>query len=523
MKIFKTNIREEYNNKLEQILENKVFDLESKNLLLSMVYKIENAYEDYYKVKPVAKTKEELMKKILYIIDKECDIIEIAMPDTKKGKMLKKLKQNSLINVEEGKIIVYSNEKDLLYALFELDSEYNCYKYKDIPELANIHNFLKKGEAMSASEIIRDFNGWSWNTVIKEIDDIGINLVYQNVAILSEEFVTIDGDKVNSNIIEENLLNKYNKDEVSDFLSLLNNLIIGFNLNDSQNLKLEKQNIYEKNKELLNLMEDKVKFLQKVSNDKKKIVERIRKIDELINNKTLLQAEYNKRNKLLSQENKIFSLSHLVSILEEEREKELKELKYLNKLIDPKSFLQEKSNIQREYENAKNILELETSNNLEENLVKIQIEFLKCFKKKVEEAKTKEELKKLIYSLRYYCQIPINNLQQVKDIRELQEPLQDIMNILIDKSIAKRIIVNVSDSISLCYTTLKHLFFTRIVDLEKINIKIIKLQGSSKKEKYNTIDISLYDEKEEEEKYRETVDNLKMLNIKLNKRIQLFF
>ena len=140
MKIFKTNIREEYNNKLEQILENKVFDLESKNLLLSMVYKIENAYEDYYKVKPVAKTKEELMKKILYIIDKECDIIEIAMPDTKKGKMLKKLKQNSLINVEEGKIIVYSNEKDLLYALFELDSEYNCYKYKDIPELANIHN-----------------------------------------------------------------------------------------------------------------------------------------------------------------------------------------------------------------------------------------------------------------------------------------------------------------------------------------------------------------------------------------------
>ena len=32
----------EYNNKLEKILDNKTFDEDVKNLLLSMLYKIEN-------------------------------------------------------------------------------------------------------------------------------------------------------------------------------------------------------------------------------------------------------------------------------------------------------------------------------------------------------------------------------------------------------------------------------------------------------------------------------------------------
>ena len=47
----------EYNNKLEEILETKVYSTEVKNLLLSMLYKIENGYEDYIKVKADAEEK----------------------------------------------------------------------------------------------------------------------------------------------------------------------------------------------------------------------------------------------------------------------------------------------------------------------------------------------------------------------------------------------------------------------------------------------------------------------------------
>ena len=40
-----------YNNELERVLEKKAFSEDVKNLLLNMLYKIENAYPDYEMVK----------------------------------------------------------------------------------------------------------------------------------------------------------------------------------------------------------------------------------------------------------------------------------------------------------------------------------------------------------------------------------------------------------------------------------------------------------------------------------------
>ena len=51
MRIFSKLNSNEYNNQLEKILENKTFDESVKNLLLSMLYKIENGYADYSIVK----------------------------------------------------------------------------------------------------------------------------------------------------------------------------------------------------------------------------------------------------------------------------------------------------------------------------------------------------------------------------------------------------------------------------------------------------------------------------------------
>ena len=46
----KINLKD-YNNILENILEQKAFTEDVKNLLLSMLYKIENGYQDYQTVK----------------------------------------------------------------------------------------------------------------------------------------------------------------------------------------------------------------------------------------------------------------------------------------------------------------------------------------------------------------------------------------------------------------------------------------------------------------------------------------
>ena len=42
----KFNLKD-YTNRLEKILEKKKFSLDTKNLLLSMLYKIQNGYNDY--------------------------------------------------------------------------------------------------------------------------------------------------------------------------------------------------------------------------------------------------------------------------------------------------------------------------------------------------------------------------------------------------------------------------------------------------------------------------------------------
>ena len=70
--ISKLNIKD-YNNALEEILLTKDFSEGVKNLLLSMLYKLENSYDDYKKTKVVVKQKKKILEEIIYIIENECD------------------------------------------------------------------------------------------------------------------------------------------------------------------------------------------------------------------------------------------------------------------------------------------------------------------------------------------------------------------------------------------------------------------------------------------------------------------
>lgn len=64
---------------------------------------------------------------------------------------------------------------------------------------------------------------------------------------------------------------------------------------------------------------------------------------------------------------------------------------------------------------------------------------------------------------------------------------------------------------------------TKIIDLKEIQIKINKIKEIQYvNEVQSQIAVSIYDEKEAESIYNETVYNLKSLNVKLNKKIPLF-
>ena len=95
--------------------------------------------------------------------------------------------------------------------------------------------------------------------------------------------------------------------------------------------------------------------------------------------------------------------------------------------------------------------------------------------------------------------------------------MQDTINELIDNAIDKQIMVNVSNSISVCNKVLKNIFTSKIINLQEIEILIVKNNKSE-----NDIKIRILDVKDAEITYNETIENVKLLNIRVNKRIKVF-
>ena len=73
----------DYNSELEDVLDRKYFSANVKNLLLSMIYKIENSYNDYAIIKRSVRTKDEFLTELVETIDKYCDNFKIVDPKNK--------------------------------------------------------------------------------------------------------------------------------------------------------------------------------------------------------------------------------------------------------------------------------------------------------------------------------------------------------------------------------------------------------------------------------------------------------
>lgn len=162
--IAKLNIKD-YGKELENILQTKPFPKIAKNLLLSMFYKIENSYDDYQKVKVEVPNKKDFLQELLNIIDLDCKDIEITKPKIENDVIEDK---KSTVVKEENKIITYQNESEILEKLYELNNnKFNIITENDIKSKA-LSNLLNEGEMLSKSEVIKDFDGWSWNTIEDE-------------------------------------------------------------------------------------------------------------------------------------------------------------------------------------------------------------------------------------------------------------------------------------------------------------------------------------------------------------------
>ena len=508
----------DYNRELEKILEHKGFSEDVKNLLLSMFYKLDISYNDYSLVKRNTKTKAEYLENILDNIKITKEIVLIKPNDSNFEEI--KEKGSFEIDLKAKKIIVLANEISLLLALLELNNfqihlkeEYNLTR-NSMPYLLNM------AYDMENVEVLRDFNAWSWNTLVNEIKDININLIYQilKIAINQDIFGVLQKSDKYIDVMEyisEELFKLYPKEYAEKFLNLILKISILIYINKSEN---EKKRLKEE-KDILELelkeIKDKKAYIEKVSTEKKKLTKQVKNIDLIINDKDLLLEEYLKRNERLSEYNKLFSLSHLVERLQKEREKFLEKIEICNQKMQPQRYIEDKNKLQKDYNLLKDV-KFEENNDIYKYIDKLQDLFLeKLFENKVNNSSTKNELINCIYELRYYNFLPYNKEKLIKDIKKIEELIDSIKELLIKKLYDNKIINTISTNEENDIKIVKNIF-----DLKMINLEDIYLEIRKKEEEYT---IKFYDEKETLE--TQIVMLLKFNKkdkIKLNRKIKLF-
>ncbi len=512
----------DYHNELEIILEDKDFSEDVKNLLLSCVYKIEAGYHDYEIVKKEVLSKKEYLEEILSIIKKKCHHIEI------RKEPIEDIQHNAKIRYEidrmEGDIILWHpNEKTLLYAIYELDDNqiYVDEKYSIIR--TSLSELLNKGENMNRLEVLRDFNGWNWNTDPDELQNRTINLVYQNLIFLlginfMEEWIHSEEVKDYFGLAREKIQKKFGKqkgENISKQISKLAlNVCIQTNFKQKEYLLEEKEEL-EKEFARLN---NKRQLLEEISKNKKKAFTQIKQLDTILNDKKLLEQEYIKRNAELPEYHKIFSLSHLTEILTKQRKKIMQKMEEQNKMLEPAYYVEMKTKLEEKLELLSG-LDL-TQEQLKEKIMVDSIALEKiimdCFKIKIDEidqiekTSKKEELIKQIYEFRYYCFLYLENGECIGKTKELQEKITKLQKMLIQKAEELKCMNKITKQ-EKDFEILRSLFDTRMINLENM---VVKLQIKE------TIEAYLYETDILEKKIPLSISKEDVI-IKLDKKIKL--
>ena len=384
-------VKKDYNNELEKVLEKKLFNEDVKSILLSILYKIEAAYKDYKQVKQNVETKEEFVRRIINIIQMNCNEIKLIKPNSEESKIIGN--RTFLVEKNKKRIICYSIERKLLYCISKISKKDKIIKDDYFLINETLSNLINVGNNINTVEPLRDFNGYSWTSIPREIESIDHNLIYQNLIMLvgnkfldnwiyNKEFI-IDYMELFKNKMEE----EYGEEKANEFIENLSKISILLDVKFDKNNAKRILEVKKENEEKIGKIGDNKKFVEEITKEKRKLTNEIRNIDETINNKSMLQEEYIKRNKNLPLEEKIFSIRILSQLMTDEREEKIEQLEKLNELLNPQKFIEYK----KELENKEKYLKLLNTKQPQKEIDKLKLElqkvFLKCFETKIEKAR----------------------------------------------------------------------------------------------------------------------------------------
>ena len=501
-------IKKDINLELEKILEHKKIDEQAKNLLQGILYKVEVSYKDYQKVKAKNQTQEKYAKEILKNIEKRCNKISIVKLSEKleNEEIQEELEKNKFYVGEE--IISYPIEEKILYAI-EKKSRYKKILNNKYEELTiAISDLINNGKNMDRIEVLRDFNGWSWTTIKKEIENIEANLIYQTLQIvIGEEFLD-NWCEDKDGIIDylEQFIEEMSKIYGETIANKLKELLIKIAISNTARFNSQfnetiKENIKKIDKKIEDY-QDTQKKIQEITNHKKQLLRELNEIEKVMLQETELIDEFEKRNEEAPINKKIFNIRVLRKELQNKQQQLLDEISKDNYFLKPSNYLEEKNKLIKQREQLK-FSEL-SKQEIEELLIEFIENFLKCFKVLIKKTNDEEEIIKLIYKFRYFILLPFDLEKSIKDIEVLQKSIIDVEKKLLEKAINKKVIVEVPLEI------MRHVFETRIIILEDLYYKI-----TTKSEKNY---VQIFDENISEEKF----EIAQLEKTKINKKIKIF-
>lgn len=522
-------VKKDYNNELEKVLEKKAYEENVKSILLSILYKLETSYKDYKQVKQDVVTKEELIENIIFTVKNNCDDIKLVKPHSKESEIIGD--KTFLVEKKKKRIICYNIERKLLYCLAKISKRNKIINDNYFVISKTLSDLINVGACINEVEPLRDFNGYSWTTVSREIESITHNLIYQNLLLLvgnsffnkwvyNKEFIM---DYMQ--MFKEKLESFYGEELKDELVDLLNEisiyLEIKFDKKTKEKLLKQKESVEQE----LEQMKDNKTFVEKITEEKRKITNEIKTIDETINNKHLLENEYEKRNEELPIEEKIFSLRILSKMMTDERARKLEKLEKLNELLKPKKYVFYKKELE-EKEKYLKLIDIDgrkLDKKIDELKLKIQKVFIKCFDKKIDKCDSKQEMLKLIYEFRYYNMLPYDYEKNICEENKLQEEIELLTKKILEKAHKLRVIEKFSKQEDINYELLKVIFQNRNINIQDIEVKLIR--EKIKEEKTEKYYIQIFDSNGiGEKKVLKNSENLnkKDLAIMFNKKVKIF-
>ena len=502
--IFKNIIKNDYIYEIEKTLEKKGITNEIKSLVMDTLFKIEETYPNYKRIKVDVLEKRDYIREIVVALKKVDNIYIMNMQEKD---ILKCVTDTKIDKNARGyyDIQIYHNNLSLLYALQTIINEE--YGINEQACSSAFDKILKIGGIYSNIEILRDFSGWNWNRNKIKNFNIYYDIIYKNLLLILgiDKMIELKKTRQCIHFMKKYLLKKYKNDNVEKLMEILKEIV--FVMSSEEEKKLE----IEANKKIIDMymaMKDIKKFMQKVNEEKKKNNKLIAEYDKILNSHNVLEREYNEYLKAIEKSknedssNGSLNIDSIIDILDIEEDnigkidkEEIKNIELfsiqifekrkkiynknleLSKIGNPENYVEHKRILE---EKIKYILDYEKvkgdAKKEEELLENLMIEYQKIvydmLEDRIEAIYTNEEVIDEIYRQRYIRYQNVLKDKYIYQISDLYQKMDKILHLIVAKAMKFDVLERVSEEENTNYAAVSPALKTEVLSLEEVKVAI---------------------------------------------------